>query len=220
MLTLLTPPPGRRIASWIMPAGTPEPPCSTRCTGVRSRIARRRVEVDPGLAGGVVAVRRPDRDRERIDPVSATKRPASSGSVKCSSSSSVSTKSVVPILPSSASTETPRACARRAHLGAHRDVLLERLGGLVDHHRGEAGVDRLLNDRISKVWSRWSTIGTWASRPPWRRRRPREEARIRAVALELALRDLDDHGRARALAGAQDRADHAGVARARNEPSA
>ena len=45
------------------------------------------------------------------ESVSATKQPASSGSVKCSSSSSVSTKSVVPIFPSSASTETPRAWA-------------------------------------------------------------------------------------------------------------
>ena len=49
MLTLLMPPPGRRTAAWIISAGTPEPPCRTRWTGVRARIASSRARSTRGL---------------------------------------------------------------------------------------------------------------------------------------------------------------------------
>ena len=67
---------------------------------------------------------------------------------------------------------------------------------------------------ISKVWSRWSTTGTVApSASRAAQEGVAERRRGDAVALHLALRDLHDRGRARALGGAQDRPDHRRVAR-------
>jgi len=98
--------------------------------------------------------------------------------------------------------------ARDAH------VVGKRRRRLVDHHRGEAGGDRRLDHRhLEGVVEMEHHRDGRAFRLEGAEKGIPERGRGDSVALHLALRDLHDRGRARALGGAQDRPDHRRVAR-------
>ena len=147
-------------------------------------------------------------------PVSATKRPASSGSVNCSSSS-VGLDEIGGADPAELGLDRDAA---RVGVGDDRardaHVVIKRRRRLVDHHRGEAGGDRRLDHRhLEGVVE----MEHHRNRRGFRLERGAEGVAERrrgdAVALELALRDLHDRGRARALGGAQRSAGSCRVAR-------
>ena len=104
-LTFVSP---ERMPRTIVSSGTPDEPCSTRGTGT-ARASRATSSRSIAATRSVMAWEEPTATASAPTPVSATKRAASSGSVRTPGAWA---PSLPPISPSSASTSTPAASAR------------------------------------------------------------------------------------------------------------
>ena len=100
----------------IVSSGTPDDPCSTSGTGT-ARARRATSSRSIAATRSVIACDEPTATARAPTPVSATKRAASSGSVRTPGAWA---PSLPPISPSSASTSTPRRPPARRPAGSSR----------------------------------------------------------------------------------------------------
>ena len=194
MLTLVIP---ARTAATSPSSATPDDPCRTR--GPAPGVDLRDQPRSSRAVRSVIACELPTATARASTPVSRAKASASRGLVRAPGAW---TPSLPPISPSSASTLAPACAALRDRAGALA-VLVVAEPRAVEHHRGEAEPEGLVDERLA---DRMVEVEHHRHRCPLGQHPGRRgDRRERAVEGDGVLADLEHHGQAGLLGGRGER---------------